>query len=123
VNLLHVARLWLEGRSTPDDQPVAEWTRFDRVVWVPLRDGRAFGVEFRDPVAFAKVFGAFAVAACGGPDIVRARAAAVTYPDPRPMRARPADVAPGWTLSGRSPWVRIATLWSRRRVLGRARTR
>ncbi|MFE6251730.1 hypothetical protein, partial [Streptomyces niveus] len=62
VNLLHVARLWLEGRSTADGQPVLEWPRFDRVVWVPLRDGRAFGVEFRDPAAFAKVFGAFAVA-------------------------------------------------------------
>ncbi|MFH8485017.1 hypothetical protein [Streptomyces longisporoflavus] len=86
VNLLHVARLWLEGRSTADEQPVLEWTRFDRVVWVPLRDGRAFGVEFRDPAAFAKVFGAFAVDACGGPDIVRARAATETYPDPRPMR-------------------------------------
>ncbi|GGT84142.1 hypothetical protein [Streptomyces lateritius] len=93
VNLLHVARLWLEGRSTADDQPVREWRRFDRVVWVPLRDGRAFGVEFRDPAAFAKVFGAFAVAACGGPDIVRARAAAETYPDPLPMRPRPADDA------------------------------
>ncbi|MEU5959136.1 hypothetical protein [Streptomyces sp. NPDC047525] len=92
VNLLHVARLWLEGRSTADDQPVLEWTRFDRVVWVPLRDGRAFGVEFRDPAAFAKVFGAFAVAACGGPDIVRARAAAETYPDPLPVRRpRPTD--------------------------------
>ncbi|MGN9789799.1 hypothetical protein ACTMTU_01635 [Streptomyces sp. OZ13] len=91
VNLLHVARLWLEGRSTADDQPVREWTRFDRVVWVPLQDGRAFGVEFRDPAAFAKVFGAFAVAACGGPEIVRARAATATYPEPRPMRARPAD--------------------------------
>ncbi|ORT55776.1 hypothetical protein [Streptomyces sp. CB03238] len=87
VNLLHVARLWLEGRSTADDQPVLEWTRFDRVVWVPLRDGRAVGVEFRDPAAFAKVFGAFAVAACGGPEIVRARATAATYPEPRPMRA------------------------------------
>ncbi|MET9684843.1 hypothetical protein [Streptomyces coeruleorubidus] len=91
VNLLHVARLWLEGRSTADDQPVLEWTRLDRVVWVPLLDGRAFGVEFRDPAAFAKVFGAFAVAACGGPEIVRAKAAAATYPEPRPMRARPAD--------------------------------
>ncbi|WP_086560539.1 hypothetical protein [Streptomyces africanus] len=91
VNLLHVARLWLEGRSTADDQPVLEWKRFDRVVWVPLLDGRAFGVEFRDPAAFAKVFGAFAVAACGGPEIVRARAAAATYPEPRPMRARSAD--------------------------------
>ncbi|MGW7079795.1 hypothetical protein [Streptomyces sp. NPDC054866] len=89
VNLLHVARLWLEGRSTADDQPVLEWPRFDRVVWVPLRDGRAIGVEFRDPAAFAKIFGAFAVAACGGPDIVRARAAAETYPDPRPLRHRP----------------------------------
>ncbi|MGW7453094.1 hypothetical protein [Streptomyces sp. NPDC054787] len=88
VNLLHVARLWLEGRSTVDVQPVREWTRSDRVVWVPLRDGRAFGVEFRDPAAFAKVFGSYAVAACGGPDIVRARAAVETYPDPRPMRPR-----------------------------------
>ncbi|MGW0917214.1 hypothetical protein ACWD1Z_36800 [Streptomyces sp. NPDC002784] len=43
VNLLHVARLWLEGRSTADDQPVAKWTRFDRVVRVPLLDGRVFG--------------------------------------------------------------------------------
>jgi hypothetical protein len=93
VNLLHVARLWLEGRSTADDQPVLEWTRSYRVVWVPLLDGRAFGVEFRDPAAFAKVFGAFAVEACGGPDMVRARAAAATYPEPRPMRARPADDA------------------------------
>lgn len=93
VNLLHVARLWLEGRSTADDQPVAEWARLERVVWVPLLDGRAFGVEFRDPAAFAKVFGAFAVEACGGPDIVRARAAAETYPEPRPMRPRPADNA------------------------------
>ncbi|UQT61158.1 hypothetical protein M4V62_42185 [Streptomyces durmitorensis] len=92
VNLLHVARLWLEGRSTADDQPVLEWTRFDRVVWVPLRDGRAFSVEFRDPAAFAEVFGAFAVAACGGPDIVRARAAVESYPDPLPMRRpRPTD--------------------------------
>ncbi|MFE0787506.1 MULTISPECIES: hypothetical protein [Streptomyces] len=88
VNLLHVARLWLEGRSTADDQPVLEWRRFDRVVWVPLLDGRAFGVEFRDPGAFAEVFGTFAVAACGGPEIVRARAATATYPEPRPMRAR-----------------------------------
>jgi hypothetical protein len=96
VNLLHVARLWLEGRSTADDQPVLEWTRFDRVVWVPLRDGRAFGVEFRDPAAFAKVFGAFAVEACGGPDIVRARAAAETYPDPLPMRPRSARDAGSW---------------------------
>ncbi|QGV82511.1 hypothetical protein EIZ62_06765 [Streptomyces ficellus] len=91
VNLLHVARLWLEGRSTADDQPVLEWRRFDRVVWVPLLDGRAYGVEFRDPAAFAKVFGAFAVAACGGPEIVRARAATANYPEPRPMRARPAE--------------------------------
>ncbi|WP_243762443.1 hypothetical protein [Streptomyces sp. Tu 3180] len=67
-----------------------EWTRHDRVVRVPLRDGRAFGVEFRDPAAFAEVFGAFAVAACGGSDIVRARAAAETHPDPVPMRPRPA---------------------------------
>ncbi|MFI6003475.1 hypothetical protein ACIA98_24190 [Streptomyces sp. NPDC051366] len=96
VNLLHVARLWLEGRSTADDQPVLEWPRFDRVVWVPLRDGRAFGVEFRDPAAFGKVFGAFAVAACGGPEIVRARASAETYPDPRPMRARPANDDGSW---------------------------
>lgn len=88
VNLLHVARLWLEGRSTVNVQPVREWTRSDRVVWVPLWDGRAFGVEFRDPAAFAEVFGSFAVAACGGPDIVRARAAAETYPDPLPMRPR-----------------------------------
>ncbi|MGX1508277.1 UNVERIFIED_CONTAM: hypothetical protein RKD43_006902 [Streptomyces graminofaciens] len=58
VNLLHVARLWLEGLSTADDQPVPEWIRSDRVVWVPLRDGRAFGVEFRDPASFAKAFGA-----------------------------------------------------------------
>lgn len=91
VNLLHVARLWLEGRSTLDDHPVSEWIRTDRVVWVPLQDGQAFGVEFRDPAAFAKVFGAFAVAACGGPEIVRARAAAETYPEPRPMRSRPTD--------------------------------
>ncbi|MFK0256258.1 hypothetical protein [Streptomyces sp. NPDC090445] len=90
VNLLHVARLWLEGRSTADDQPVPEWQRVERVVWVPLRDGRAFGVEFQDPAAFAKVFGAFAVAACGGPEIVRARAATATYPEPRPMRSRSA---------------------------------
>ncbi|MFD8198143.1 hypothetical protein [Streptomyces sp. NPDC059701] len=90
INLLHVARLWLEGRSTADDQPVREWRRFGRVVWVPLQDGRAFGVEFRDPAAFAGVFGDFAVAACGGPDIVRARVAAETYPDPVPMRPRPA---------------------------------
>jgi hypothetical protein len=96
VNLLHVARLWLEGRSTADGQPVAEWPRFDRVVWVPLRDGRAFGVEFRDPAAFAEVFGAFAVEACGGPDIVRARAAAETYPNPVPMRSRSADDAGSW---------------------------
>ncbi|AVH96138.1 hypothetical protein GCM10010497_09570 [Streptomyces cinereoruber] len=91
VNLLHVARLWLEGRSTADDRPVAEWTRSDRVVWVPLHDGRAYGVEFRDPAAFARIFGDFAVAACGGPEAVRARAATTTYPDPRPMRARSSD--------------------------------
>ncbi|MEV4865008.1 hypothetical protein ACFZC6_44985 [Streptomyces ossamyceticus] len=96
VNLLHVARLWLEGRSTADDQPVLDWPRLDRVVWVPLLDGRAFGVELRDPAAFAKVFGAFAVEACGGPDIVRARAAAETYPQPRPIRARPADDDGSW---------------------------
>ncbi|MET9391809.1 hypothetical protein ABZY20_15555 [Streptomyces sp. NPDC006624] len=90
VNLLHVARLWLEGRSTADDLPVPEWPRTERVVWVPLRDGRAFGVEFRDPAAFAGVFGAFAVEACGGPDAVRARAATAACPEPRPMRARPA---------------------------------
>lgn len=96
VNLLHVARLWLEGRSTADDQPVLEWTRVERVVWVPLQDGRAFGVEFRDPAAFAKVFGAFAVAACGGPEIVRARAAAAAYPEPRPIRARPANDDGSW---------------------------
>ncbi|MEV6581358.1 hypothetical protein AB0M92_24715 [Streptomyces sp. NPDC051582] len=91
VNLLHVARMWLEGRSTADDQPVLEWIRFDRVVWVPLQDGRAFGVEFRDPAAFAKVFGAFAVEACGGSGVVRARAAAATYSEPRPMRPRSPD--------------------------------
>ncbi|AXE90918.1 hypothetical protein [Streptomyces sp. Go-475] len=96
VNLLHVARLWLEGRSTADDQPVLEWKRSDRVVWVPLRDGRAFGVEFRDPAAFAKVFGDFAVTACGGPDMVRARAAAEIYPEPVPMRPRPAGDAGSW---------------------------
>ncbi|MEU7469930.1 hypothetical protein AB0A94_15555 [Streptomyces sp. NPDC044984] len=96
VNLLHVARLWLEGRSTADSQPVLEWPRLDRVVWVPLRDGRAFGVEFRDPAAFAGVFGAFAVAACGGPDIVRARAAAETYPNPIPMRSRSTGDAGSW---------------------------
>ncbi|MFC8917747.1 hypothetical protein ACFT5C_18440 [Streptomyces sp. NPDC057116] len=90
VNLLHVARLWLEGRSTADAQPVQQWIRSERVVWVPLLDGRAYGVEFRDPAAFAKVFGAFAVAACGGPDIVRARAAEAVYPEPRPMRVRSA---------------------------------
>ncbi|GAA3399218.1 hypothetical protein [Streptomyces roseoviridis] len=93
VNLLHVARLWLEGRSTADDQPVLDWARRDRVVWVPLLDGRAFGVELRDPAAFARVFGTFAVEACGGPDVVRARAAAETYPDPLPMRARRSDDA------------------------------
>ncbi|MFF7312774.1 hypothetical protein [Streptomyces sp. NPDC008137] len=93
VNLLHVARLWLEGRSTADDQPVSDWARLDRVVWIPLLDGRAFGVEFRDPAAFAKVFGAFAIEACGGPDIVRARAATETYPEPRPTRSRPAGDA------------------------------
>ncbi|MEU7278205.1 hypothetical protein AB0A69_05340 [Streptomyces sp. NPDC045431] len=90
VNLLHVARLWLEGRSTADHQPVLEWTRRDRVVWVPLLDGQAYGVEFRDPAAFAKVFGAFAVAACGGPEIVRARAATADYPEPRPRVTRSA---------------------------------
>ncbi|MFC7817095.1 hypothetical protein ACFUTR_20915 [Streptomyces sp. NPDC057367] len=88
VNPPHVARLWMRGRSTADDQPVREWARFDRVVWVPLRDGRAFGVELRDPAAFAEVFGAFAVDACGGPDIVRARAAAETCTGAAP-RARP----------------------------------
>ncbi|MFI2376126.1 hypothetical protein ACH5AO_13805 [Streptomyces sp. NPDC018964] len=97
VNLLHVARLWLEGRSTADDRPVPEWPRSERVVWVPLRDGRAFGMEIRDPAAFAEVFGSFAVAACGGPDVVRARAAAETYPHPIPMRSRPADDAGSWT--------------------------
>ncbi|MFI9150441.1 hypothetical protein [Streptomyces sp. NPDC053367] len=96
VNLLHVARTWLDGRSTADDQPVGEWARAERVVWVPLLDGPAYGVEFRDPAAFAKVFGAFAVAACGGPDIVRERAAAATYPEPRPMRARPAADDGSW---------------------------
>lgn len=89
ANLPHVARLWLEGRSTADDQPVLDWTRRERVVWVPLEDGRARGVQFRDPAAFAEVLGAFAVAACGGPDIVRARVAAATYLDPLPMRPRP----------------------------------
>jgi hypothetical protein len=93
VNLLHVARLWLEGRSTADDQPVLRWPRTVRVVWVPLWDGRAFGAEFRDPAAFAGVFGDFAVQACGGPDAVRARAATETYPQPRPMRTRPAGDA------------------------------
>ncbi|WP_327265926.1 hypothetical protein OG444_35285 [Streptomyces sp. NBC_01232] len=97
VNLLHVARLWLEGRSTADDQPVAQWRRCERGVWVPLLDGRAYGVEFRDPAAFAEAFGAFAVAACGGPDMVRARAAAETYPDPRPMRARSSGDDGSWT--------------------------
>ncbi|MFE4634458.1 hypothetical protein ACFRJ1_13940 [Streptomyces sp. NPDC056773] len=97
VNLLHVARLWLDGWSTADEQPVGQWRRYDRVVWVPLRDGRAFGVEFRDPAAFAKVFGAFAVSACGGPDMVRARAATETYPDPRPPRPRrSADSDSSW---------------------------
>ncbi len=90
VNLLYAARLWLDGRSTADDRPVREWPRSERVVWVPLRDGRAFGVEFRDPAAFARVFGAFAVEACGGPDIVRARAATESCPEPLPMRSRPA---------------------------------
>lgn len=66
-------------------------------VWVPLLDGRAYGVEFRDPAAFAEAFGAFAVAACGGPDMVRARAAAETYPDPRPMRARSSGDDGSWT--------------------------
>ncbi|QNP61668.1 hypothetical protein [Streptomyces genisteinicus] len=88
VNLLHVALLWLEGRSTADEQPVSQWPRRVRGVWVPLRDGRAFGVEFGDPAAFAEVFGSFAVEACGGPDVVRARARTETYPEPRPMRAR-----------------------------------
>ncbi|CAM5227994.1 hypothetical protein SAVIM40S_06321 [Streptomyces avidinii] len=98
VNLLHVARLWLDGYSTADERPVSEWPRAVRVLWVPLSDGRAFGVEIRDPAAFAKVFGAFAVGACGGPDIVRARASAETYPDPRPMRARSAGGDGGaWT--------------------------
>ncbi|MFI5801995.1 hypothetical protein [Streptomyces sp. NPDC051561] len=97
VNLLHVARLWLEGRSTADDRLAVDWPRCDRVVWVPLRDGRAYGVEFRDPAAFAKVFGAFAVEACGGPDIVRARAAAETWPDPRPVRPRQAADDGSWT--------------------------
>ncbi|MCJ0872022.1 hypothetical protein [Streptomyces sp. AP-93] len=97
VNLLHVAQLWLDGRSTADARPVPAWTRTERVVWVPLRDGRAFGVEFRDPAAFAGVFGAFAVEACGGPDIVRARVAAETCPDPRPLPPRrSADEAGSW---------------------------
>jgi hypothetical protein len=95
VNLLHVARLWLEGRSTADGLPVLEWIPRDRVVWVPLLDGRAYGVEFRDPAAFAKVFGAFAVETCGGPEMVRARAATATYPEPRPMRARSSDGGSG----------------------------
>ncbi|OII70385.1 hypothetical protein [Streptomyces sp. CC77] len=90
VNLLHVARLWLEGRSTADGRPVSQWPRSVRVVWIPLRDGRAYGLEFQDPAAFAGTFGAFAVAACGGPDAVREKAAAATYPEPRPMRARSA---------------------------------
>ncbi|MEU8778145.1 hypothetical protein [Streptomyces sp. NPDC048606] len=88
VNLLHVARLWLEGRSTADDLPASRWNRSTRVVWVPLKDGEAYGVELGDPAAFAKVFGEFAVAACGGPDVVRARAAAETYPEPRPRLHR-----------------------------------
>ncbi|MEV7557775.1 hypothetical protein [Streptomyces sp. NPDC089795] len=96
VNLLHVARLWLEGRSTVDDVPVREWRRAVRVVWVPLLDGRAYGVEFRDPAAFAEVFGAFAVAACGGPEVVRARASTETYPDPRPRVARSGDQGGSW---------------------------
>ncbi|MFJ3876877.1 hypothetical protein ACIPW5_05415 [Streptomyces sp. NPDC090077] len=87
VNLLHVARLWLEGRSTADDRPVAQWSPGDRVVWVPLLSGRAYGVHLRDPAAFAGAFGDFAVAACGGPDAVRARAAE-TYRDPVPLRPR-----------------------------------
>ncbi len=81
-------------RSATSHPP--KWTRFDRVVRVPLRDGRTFGVEFRGPAAFTKVFGAFAVEARGGPDIVRARAAAETYPDPRPMRPRPAHDPGSW---------------------------
>ncbi|QQC87403.1 hypothetical protein [Streptomyces alfalfae] len=96
VNLLHVARLWLEGWSTADDQPVLEWIRVDRVVWVPLHDGRAVGVEFRDPAAFAKIFGAFAVEACGGPEIVRARVARATYPEPCPVRPRPTGDSGTW---------------------------
>ncbi|GGT30292.1 hypothetical protein GCM10010286_64300 [Streptomyces toxytricini] len=60
---------------------------------MPLRDGQAFGAEFRDPAAFARVFGDFVVQACGGPDAVRARAATKTCPRARPMRARPAGDA------------------------------
>ncbi len=56
---------------------------------MPLHDGRAYGVEFRDPAAFARAFGDFAVTTCGGPEAVRA--AITPYPDPRPMRSRPAD--------------------------------
>ncbi|WP_247701930.1 hypothetical protein [Streptomyces sp. F63] len=93
VDPLAVVVLLQERQDLGDDQPVGEWKRFDRVVWVPLRDGQAFGVEFRDPAAFAKVFGAFAVAACGGPDNVRARAATETYPEPRPIRPRPSGDA------------------------------
>ncbi|MFF8830823.1 hypothetical protein [Streptomyces sp. NPDC015131] len=88
VNLLHVARLWLDGRSTADAQPVREWRRAERGVWVPLWDGQAYGLEFRDPAAFAQVFGTFAVEACGGPDSVRAQAATARYPEPRPTVVR-----------------------------------
>ncbi|MFE8938888.1 hypothetical protein ACFYNX_15505 [Streptomyces sp. NPDC007872] len=94
INLLHVARLWLEDRSTADDRPVREWPRSDRVVRVPLHDGRAYGVEFRDPAAFARAFGDFAVTACGGPEAVRT--ALTAYPDPRPMRSRSTDGG-SWT--------------------------
>ncbi|MET9253824.1 hypothetical protein [Streptomyces sp. NPDC003717] len=59
-------------------------------MWVPLLDGSAVGVEFRDPAAFAKTFRAFTVESCGGPDVVRARAASASYPEPRPLRPRPA---------------------------------
>ncbi|MFJ4870761.1 hypothetical protein [Streptomyces sp. NPDC088757] len=96
IDLPHVARLWLEDRSTADDRPVRKRPRADRVVWVLLHDGRAHGVEFRDPAAFAGAFGDFAVTACGGPEAVRARAATATYPDPRPMRSRSAGGG-SWT--------------------------
>ncbi|MFE5730067.1 hypothetical protein ACFQ7A_04020 [Streptomyces sp. NPDC056528] len=89
INLLHVARLWLEDRSTADDRPVRGWPRSDRVVRVPLHDGRAYGVGFRAPAAFARPFGDFAVTTCGGPEAVRA--AITAYPGPRPVRFRSTD--------------------------------